>query len=122
MVPLLITGGWISILSSLNESTMLGIGTPRYGAIGYSLKFIFLLIGLPLSFNHFGVVGSIGVIAGSDVFRYLSVAVGQIRERFAFCMQDLVVTCLMLGFLGILEWIRWIFGLGTSFGTLPIFG
>ena len=35
--PLLIIGGWFSILCSLNKLTLLGLGAPRYGAIAYSV-------------------------------------------------------------------------------------
>jgi O-antigen/teichoic acid export membrane protein len=122
MAPVLIIGAWISILCSLNESTLLGFGKPRYGAIAYSMKFCWLLVGLPLSFSHYGPVGSIIVIAVSEVFRYVGGFIGQIRERFAFGWQDLFITILMLGLIGILEWLRWVLGLGTSFEDLPIFG
>jgi len=122
MVPVLIMGAWISILCSLNESTLLGIGKPRYGAIGYSLKFIWLLIGLPFSFNHFGVLGSIIVVAISDIFRYVSIVAGQLRERLTFGKQDFFVTLLMVTLVAIIEWIRWTFGFGTSFENLPFFG
>lgn len=122
MAPILIIGAWISILCSLNESTLLGLGAPRYGAIGYSMKFGWLLVGLPLSLSHYGPVGGIVVIAISDVFRYPPAIIGQIREHFAFRRQDLFITLLMLGLFGIFEWLRWILGLGTSFESLPIFG
>jgi O-antigen/teichoic acid export membrane protein len=122
MIPVLVTGVWISILCSVNESTLLGLGTPRYNAIGYSMKFGWLLVGLPLSIRYFGPVGGVMVVAASDVFRYPSVLFGQIRERFAFGTQDLYMTLVMMGLLSIFEWLRWILGLGTSFGNLPIFG
>ena len=95
---------------------------PRYNTIGYSMKFGWLLVGLPLGVRYFGPVGGVMVIAASDVFRYPSVLFGQIRERFAFGTQDLYVTLVMIGLLSIFEWLRWILGLGTSFGSLPIFG
>ena len=122
MVPILITGAWISVLCSLNESTLLGIGRPRFGAIGYGLKFCFLLVSLPLSFNSFGTLGGIVVIAVSDVFRYVSLVIGQLQERIAFFKQDLTTTILMLGFLLFFEWLRWYLGLGISLGNLPMAG
>jgi O-antigen/teichoic acid export membrane protein len=122
MAPVLIIGAWISILCSLGESALLGLGKPRYGAMGNSMKFGWLLIGLPFGFGHFGPVGAIVVIAASDVFRYISVIIGQIRERFAFYRQDFFITLLTLGLFGVLEWLRWIFGLGTSFEEITIFG
>ena len=120
MAPVLIAGTWISILCSLNESTLLGLGKPNYAAIGFSLKFCWLLMGLPLSLSYFGIFGCLVVIAVSDVFRYTIVLFGQLRQSFSFGTQDLVVTLLMFGLVGLFEWLRWTAGLGTSAGTLPV--
>ena len=76
MVPILILGAWISILCSLNKSTLLGLGQPRYAAIGSAARFIWLLIALPLSLSHVGFVGCIMVIAVSDIFRYAAAFLG----------------------------------------------
>jgi len=121
MTPILIMGAWVSILCSLNESTLLGLGTPRYGAVGYSMKFVWLLIGLPLSLSYYGLLGGVIVIAASDVFRYPSVFVGQIWERFAFGRQDFLITMLVLGLFLFFELLRSLLGFGTSFENLLIF-
>ena len=118
MAPLLIIGGWFSILCSLNESTLLGLGAPRYGAIAYSVKFLWLLVGLPLGINKFGPVGGIIAIAVSDIFRYPAVFFGQIQQRFAFGWQDLFATLLMFVLFAIFEWLRWMLGLGTPFDSV----
>jgi O-antigen/teichoic acid export membrane protein len=120
MVPVLIIGSWISILCSLNESTLLGLGKPIYGAIANSVKLGWLLIALPVSFIQFGVGGSIVVIAVSDTWRYLPILIGQNRMSFAFGVQDLLMTLLVFGLVGIFETLRWLVGLGTSFESLPI--
>ena len=121
MVPVLVIGTWASIFCNVNKSTLLGFGKPYYAAIGSSLKFGWLLVGLPLSLAQYGPLGGILVVAFSDVPRYIPSAVGQIRERFAFWMQDLLLTLIMLSLLVLFEWVRWRLGLGTSFEELPIF-
>ena len=121
MVPVLIIGTWISLLCSVNESTLLGFGKPQYATAGFSFKFAWLLIGLPFGFVHFGAAGAIFVIAVCDIFRYFPALIGQIQQRFAFATQDLLMTLLMFSFLALFQWIRWSFGLGTSFDELPIF-
>src|SRR5215831_12478918 len=95
MAPVLIAGTWFSILCSVNESTLLGLGKPNYGAIAYGLKFLWMLLALPYSITHYGAVAAIIVIAVSDVFRYFPVLIGQIRQRFAFPVQDFVLTILV---------------------------
>jgi len=118
MASVLSIGAWFSILASLNETTLLGLGTPRYGAIGYSIKFGWLLIALPLGIKHFGVLAGIIAIAVSDVFRYPSVLAGLIRQRFAFVGQDILATFLMLTLFAIFIWMRWMLGFGTPFDSV----
>jgi O-antigen/teichoic acid export membrane protein len=122
MVPVLIVGGWVTTLCSVNESTLLGIGTPRYGAIGSGLKYVFLLVALPLSFRSFGTLGAIAVVAVSDACRYIPTYIGQVHERIAFGMQDFSMTVLTIILLFAFEWLRWILGFGTSFENLPSLG
>ena len=122
MLPVLFIGAWFSILCSINESTLMGFGKPHYGALANSLKFGYLVIGLPLGFSEYGVLGAITVVALGDLWRYIPILVGQIRERFSFWVQDLLVTFSLFALIGFWEWLRWTFGLGTSFDGLPISG
>ena len=122
MLPLLIIGAWFSILCSLNESTLLGFGKPLYGTVANSLKFIYLLIGLPLGYTAYGILGAVAVVAVGDLCRYAPIFVGQVRERFSYGMQDLFATLILLGLVGIWEWLRSALGFGTSFDALPIAG
>jgi O-antigen/teichoic acid export membrane protein len=115
MLPILLFGSWFSILSSVNESTLLGLGKPLYSAIGNGTKFGCYLVGLPVALSTHGIVGCIFVIAAADMFRYVSILVGQLRERFSFGLQDLLVTLMVLALVTLLEWVRRALGFGTSF-------
>src|SRR5262249_55302456 len=46
MLPVLFSGSWFSILSSVNESALLGLGKPSYGAAANGLRLAFILIAL----------------------------------------------------------------------------
>jgi O-antigen/teichoic acid export membrane protein len=120
MLPILIIGSWFSILANLNETALLGFGKPSYSAMGNSLKFVFLVIGLGLGVKAYGILFGVIVVALADVFRYIPVLIGQRREHFSFGMQDLLFTLAMFVFAGFWEWSRWISGLGTSFASLPL--
>ncbi len=120
MLPLLIIGSWFSLLANVNESTLLGLGKPSYTAIGNGSKFLFLLIGLPLSVTDFGLLGGIVVVLLSDLFRYFPILLGQMRERFSFGIQDLSVTLASFLLIGLLEWLRWLCGFGYSLNLLPV--
>ena len=113
-------GSWFSILAYLNKSTLLGLGKPSYNAAANGLKFGFLLIGLPMSFNFYGLIGCILVVILADLVRYIPIFVGQRREGFAFGAQDLSFTLAVFSLIGLWEWVRWASGFGTSFGSLLI--
>jgi O-antigen/teichoic acid export membrane protein len=119
MLPLLITGTWFSVLASINEATLLGLGKPFYSAIANSSKFAFLLIGLPFVVTLFGLPGGIAVVAMSDLFRYFPILIGQFREKFSFAAQDFAITLAVFLLIGVWEWLRSVFGFGTSFEFLP---
>jgi len=122
MLPVLLVGSWFVMLANLNEATLLGLGKPLYSAVGNGVKFAFLLIGLPLSVSSYGVLGGIFVMVLAEISRYVALYIGQRREQFSFGWQDVLVTLLGFAMLGFLEWLRWIFGFGTSFESLPIPG
>jgi O-antigen/teichoic acid export membrane protein len=117
MLPILIIGAWAATICSLNEYSLLGLGKPVYGAVANGLKFVCLLVGLPLGFTHFGMIGVVGVVAGCEFCRYAPLLVGQRRERFSFVAQDVISMIALFGFLAVLEWLRWYFGLGLSFAS-----
>jgi O-antigen/teichoic acid export membrane protein len=120
MLPILIIGAWFSILSNLNESSLMGLGKPNYSALGNGAKFGFLFIGLVFGFGWYGVPGGVIAVAISDLGRYVPIFVGQTRERFSYGRQDILVTLAVFGLTVFWEWLRWTFGFGTSFDTFPI--
>jgi O-antigen/teichoic acid export membrane protein len=120
MLPLLILGSWFSVLAYVNESILLGLGKPSYSAVANGAKLAFLVIGMPLMVLVFGLLGGVMVVALADLCRYVPILIGQRRERFSFGMQDLLLTSAVFATIGLLEWLRWVSGFGTSFATLPI--
>jgi O-antigen/teichoic acid export membrane protein len=123
MLPILVIGAWFSVLTSINESTLLGVGKPFYSALGNTAKFGFIVIGLSLSVGRFGVVGIMGavlVVAASDLCRYMPILIGQIREQLSFRSQDVLATVCLFALIACWQWLRWLAGFGTSFDDLPI--
>ena len=51
MLPILVIWAWFSMLSAINELTLLGLGAPSYSAIANGVRFAFLAFGLPLGFE-----------------------------------------------------------------------
>src|SRR5262249_39113935 len=115
MLPVLIIGSWFAVLANLNESTLLGLGRPSYNAIANTSKFLFILIGLPVSVEIYGLIGGVAVVALADLWRYVPTLIGQKRERFSFGLQDWFVTMAFFLLIGLWEWLRFVLGFGTSF-------
>lgn len=115
MLPILLVGSWFSILCSINESMLLGVGKPLYSALANGVKFGCLLIGLPIILMKYGLIGGIIVVAAAECFRYVSVLVGQIRERLSFGVQDCLITLMVFAVTILGELIRRELGLGTPF-------
>ena len=120
ILPLLVLGSWFSVLAYVNEAIVLGLGKPSYGAASNGTKLAFLVIGLPTMVGLFGLLGGVVVVALADLARYVPILIGQRRERFSFGKQDLFLTLAVCLIVGLLEWLRWASGFGTSFDTLPI--
>lgn len=120
ILPVLILGSWFSFLAYINESIILGLGKPSYGAASNGTKLVFLAIGLPVMVGFFGILGGVIVVALADLVRYIPILIGQRREQFSFGGQDFLLTLAVLVLIGLAEWLRWTLGLGTSFDSLPI--
>ena len=112
MLPIFIVGAWFSILSNVNESILLGLGKPSYGAIASCVKFGWILIGVPFGYQQYGALGVVVVVAISDNFRYIPILVGQVRERLSFASQDLFITAAAIGMVLIWALLRWTIGFG----------
>jgi len=117
MLPILVIGAWFSMLAAINESTLLGLGMPSYGAIANGVRLSFLVFGLPLSLKLKGLAGCIVTLGLVEVCRYVVILLGQKREFFSFAKQDLAITLTMFMLVGLWEWLRWVVGLGTSFDS-----
>lgn len=120
MLPVLAFGVWFSILCTLSESVLLGVGRPSYGALANLVKLVWLAVGLPVGVVYFGVAGAIGVMAASDLVKYVPLLAAQQREHISFFRQDVLITlamCAMIVFWRILLW-----SLGLSGGLMSLWG
>jgi O-antigen/teichoic acid export membrane protein len=118
MASLLVLGVWPAVLCNINESVMLGLSKPSYNAIGFGLKLVWLIVGLPLAFGRYGMFGAILVISIGDLVRYPVVFWGQVRARFSFGVQDVLATVLFVALILSWEWLRSTMGWGSSFRDL----
>lgn len=118
MLPTLSIGVWFAILSTINESVLLGIGKPVYGASANVSKFAWLLIGLPIAVHFHGIAGAVVVIAAAELVRYVPLWVAQKRERLSFARQDAAMTLAMLGMTVGARELLWLVGITGDVASL----
>ena len=119
MLPVLVTGLWFSILASLNESILIGVGRPKYTTVASSSKLLLILVGLPLATTWYGISGAVGIIAFGDLPRYCAILFGQRRLQLSFLRQDAIATVAFFALILLWEYVRLHFHLGTSFDNIP---
>ena len=115
LLPALSVGLWFVVLGHLHEAVLHAFGKPQIATLGNSLKFVALLIGIPLGYSLGGVHGAIVGIAISALPFYLAVEFGTRNEGMSLCRQDLRATLIFFGILALLLAMRWSLGFGTPF-------
>ncbi|CAN5185381.1 lipopolysaccharide biosynthesis protein [soil metagenome] len=115
MLPVLAAGVWFSILCTINESVLLGIGHPVYSAMANGIKLLWLVIGLPLAVSYYGIAGAVLIIAGSDAVRYVPLWLAQKREHLSFARHDIMITLALIVMVVIWRMLLWYAGIGTGF-------
>lgn len=115
ILPILLLGVWLSLLCTISEYSLLGLGRPLYGAAGNMAKLAFMVVALPLGAQFYGIAGAILAIAASEFTRYMPILFGQYRERVAFLRQDLAMTALLVLLILAFSFVRYEAGYGTAF-------
>ncbi|MEP2102426.1 MAG: oligosaccharide flippase family protein [Parasphingorhabdus sp.] len=122
MLPILMAGTWFSILSTMGESFMLGIGKSVHSAQANFAKLLWLVIAVPLALIYFGFVAALCVIAVADLFRYISLSFSQWKEGLSFLKQDLALLSLFAFLVVMWRYIFMQLGLVADIGTWLEYG
>ncbi|MBE9042806.1 oligosaccharide flippase family protein [Pleurocapsales cyanobacterium LEGE 10410] len=112
MLPILALGLWPLLLCTTIDRFLMAIGKPGYLACGNLLKFIYMVIGIPLGFSQMGILGAIIVIAFNDLPYYLAVHYGLWREKLTLIVQDFQASLLLIGAIASISIIRYMFNFG----------
>lgn len=118
MLPILSLGVWFSVLFTTSNFCLMGVGKPVYGALGNGLRFLTISIGLFVGYHYGGILGTIIVVAISDIPAYIGIQVGLFRENLSFLLQDFTSTFLFASTVAVLLMLRAWLGLGSPFGLL----
>lgn len=118
MLPILAIGLWPLLLCITTDRFLIAIGKPSYLALGNFLKFLYMVVGIPLGYHSHEILGVIIVIALNDFPYYIAVNYGLWREKLAFFWQDLQATLLLIGIIGVTLFIRMRMGYGLPIDSL----
>src|SRR4029078_879620 len=59
ILPVLLLGVWLAILSTVNDSVLLGMGKPAYTTSANAAKLATLVVGVSIAFNYWGLIGAV---------------------------------------------------------------
>lgn len=118
MLCILLVGGWIAVLSSLNEATVFGRGKPQNVSLANVIRFFMMAAILPTGFALWNLPGALLALPASELTRYLVLMKAQRRLETTFLVQDAILS---LGLLALFVWwitIRLAFGLGLPWSMI----
>jgi O-antigen/teichoic acid export membrane protein len=92
ILPVLCVGVWFNILTSTNDSILMGLARPAYPALSNLAKLITYVVGVPLAFFFYGFVAAVAVISVGELVKYAALWVLSHKEHLHFGRDDLVLT------------------------------
>ncbi len=119
MVPLLLAGVWVTVLTWLAEYTLLGVSKPSYAVVGNLGKLALLILLLGNIFENLPIVALVAVVAVSDLPKYAVFLFALRRERLSFLRQDMYATMAFLFTAFLVNALRWELGFGTVLQRFP---
>jgi len=97
ILPILCIGVWFGILTSTNDSILMGLSRPAYPALSNAAKLATYLIGVPLAFYFKGFMAAVAVISVGEFVKYVALWMLSHKEHLHFGRDDLVLTLVFGG-------------------------
>ena len=97
ILPILCIGVWFSILTSTNDSILMGLSRPAYPALSNMAKLITYLFGVPLAFHYIGFTAAVAIISFGEVVKYITLWCLSHKEHLHFGRDDSVLTLTFVG-------------------------
>lgn len=118
MLCMLLVGGWIAVLCSLNEATVFGYGEPQNVGFANVVRFVIMAAFLAAGFALAGLPGAMIALPASELARYLILMRAQLRLKTTFVMQDAVLTVGMVALFASWIAVRLALGFGVPWALL----
>jgi O-antigen/teichoic acid export membrane protein len=97
ILPILCVGVWFGVLTSTNDSILMGLSRPAYPALSNAAKLVTYLVGAPLAFYFSGFLAAVAVISAGEIVKYVALWVLSHKEHLHFGRDDLVLTLIFVG-------------------------
>jgi O-antigen/teichoic acid export membrane protein len=94
ILPILCVGVWFGILTSTNDSILMGLSRPAYPALSNAAKLVTYLVGAPFAFYFSGFLAAVAVISAGEIVKYVALWILSHKEHLHFGRDDLVLTLL----------------------------
>jgi len=92
MVTVLALGLWHTLLYQTAAPVLFSLGKAKYAAAGNAAYCATIVLGIPLAFHFFGLLGAVIAVAAGDLPNYAIIQFGATREGIRPLRQDLVLT------------------------------
>jgi O-antigen/teichoic acid export membrane protein len=92
ILPILCVGAWFSVLTSTNDSILLGLARPAYPAWSNAAKLLTYLVGVPVAFYFYGFFAAVAVLSAGEVVKYFTLWAISHKEGLHFGRQDVLLT------------------------------
>jgi O-antigen/teichoic acid export membrane protein len=97
MIQILAIGAWLQVPQASSGAAVLAMGEPRWLAVANGMKFLGMVILLPVGYAGFGPAGAIAGLVGAEFFRYATLAIAVRRFGLPSFGSDLGFSILAAG-------------------------
>jgi len=120
-LPLLLISVWVSILSTVNDSLMLGTQRPSYPAMANLAKLLAFIVGVPVAFHFGGLPAAILILGVGETVRYVVLWSLARRIQLGFVRDDLALTGVFLLLIVVIRQSLWAAGMtGSILSLFPL--
>jgi O-antigen/teichoic acid export membrane protein len=96
IIPVLAAGLWHTMLYNTTRPVLFSLGKSNYNAVGNGAYCVAMLVGIPLGYHFFGLLGAVIAVAAGDLPLYVVTQFGATREGIRPLWQDLKLTAAFL--------------------------
>lgn len=96
ILPVLLLGAWVAILSTVNEYMLLGLSKPALATIANAAKFLTFAIGTPFALFNFGFFGAVLALTAGEIVKYAVLWFLSRGHNLSFARDDVVISVILV--------------------------